>query len=79
MASNWKHLKTVIDSDPFELEGLNIWEHEWKSTGKSINIRDPLYSQDYTFNVFEISDGTKVIRFAAGEYSNCVWGIYQEG
>ncbi|PHR31048.1 MAG: hypothetical protein COA38_08880 [Fluviicola sp.] len=78
MNENWKHIKTIIDSEPYEINGLNIWDYEWKRTGNSIDIKDPNYGQDYSFTVYEISDGTKTSKFAAGEFSNCAWGIYME-
>lgn len=78
MNKNWKHIKTIIDSEPYEIKGLNIWDFEWERTGESIKIKDPNYGQDYTFNVYQISHKSEVIRFSAGEFSNCVWGIYLE-
>lgn len=79
-ASNkWEHIKTVVDGDRFEINGLNIWDNEWKDTGERIQIKDPLYAQDFTFTVYEISKGETTAKFAAGEFSNCVWGIYLKG
>ena len=78
MNAIWKHIKTVIDGDRFEINGLNIWDYAWVETGEKINIKDPLYVQNYTMSIFEIHKENITIRFAAGEFSNCVWGIYQE-
>lgn len=74
----WKHLKTITDGEPFSMQGLDIWSHAWKDTGVKIPIKDPMYSQDYNFSVFEITDGQTTVNFAAGEFSNSVWGIYVE-
>ena len=74
MNENWKHIKTIIDSEPYEINGLNIWDYAWKGTGSSIDIKDPIYRQDYSFNLYLISDGTKTSKFAAGEFSNYVMG-----
>lgn len=76
MSENWKHIKTIIDSEPFEINGFNIWDFNWKETGQSIKIKDPNYGKDYVFEIFEISNNKETVRFAAGEFSNCVWGIY---
>lgn len=76
MKSKWKHIKTVIDSEPFEINGMNIWDYEWSSTNDSIQVKDPLYGQVYIFKVYEISSKANRVKFAAGEFSNCVWGIY---
>jgi hypothetical protein len=78
MNKNWKHLKTIIDSERFEINGMNIWGYDWHQTNESICIKDPLYSQEYIFSVYEISNGIKTVRFAAGEFSNCIWSIYTE-
>lgn len=78
MNGNWKHIKTIADSEPFHLDGLNIWDFEWQSTGQSIKIIDPSYGQEFTFNVYQISNDSEEVRFSAGEFSNCVWGIYIE-
>ena len=45
MNSNWKHIKTIVDSEPFELNGLNIWDFQWERTGNYIKIKDPNYGQ----------------------------------
>jgi len=76
MNENWTHIKTIADGDAFEINGLNIWNFKWIDTRQSINIKDPNYGQDYVFGIYEITNDNKTIRFAAGEFSNCVWGIY---
>jgi len=73
---NWEHIKTLVDGERFEINGMNIWNSEWKNTGERIQIKDPLYGKDYTFTVYEIMNEEASITFAAGEFSNCVWGIY---
>ncbi|UTW64606.1 hypothetical protein KFE98_00445 [bacterium SCSIO 12741] len=78
MDENWKHIKTVLDSESFEVKGLNIWDLEWKTTGESIKIKDPKYGQCYTFSVYQITRGSETVRFSAGEFSNNIWGIYIE-
>ena len=77
MSKKWNHQKTIVDGDKFEINGLNIWDYKWAITGEKISVKDPLYGKQYAFNVFEIENKNKKISFAAGEFSNCVWGIYQ--
>jgi len=76
MNISWKHVKTIVDGEPFLVSGINIWEYEWKDTGRGINILDPLYGQPYTLPIYEISTDEQTITFATTEFSNCVWGIY---
>lgn len=72
----WHFYRSVIDGEEFRIDGLNIWDHEWKRSGENISVKDPIYQQDHVMSVYEIHEGRKVIRFAAGEFSNLVWGIY---
>jgi len=75
---NWKHSKTIVDGEKYEISGVNIWSYPWIDTGEKIKLKDPLYSQNFTFNVYRIENGEINIEFAAGEFSNCVWGIYEK-
>lgn len=74
--SKWEHIRTIVDGEQFDIEGLNIWDSDWKDTGERIQIKDPLYGQDFTFSVYEIVKGRTTAKFAIGEFSNCVWGGY---
>lgn len=78
MIPNWKHIKTLTDGEKYEISGINIWQHDWIDTGEKICLKDPLYSQNYIFNVYRIENTKNNIEFAAGEFSNCIWGIYQK-
>ncbi|HOZ75170.1 MAG TPA: hypothetical protein PLI38_07950 [Flavobacterium sp.] len=73
----WIHKKTIFDSEKYEINGINIWDFRWDSTGKKITVKDPLYGQSYSFNIYKIKTANFEITFVAGEFSNCVWGIYQ--
>jgi hypothetical protein len=72
----WKHKATIFDGEKFEIQGLNIWDFEWKSTNKKINLKDPLYGKKYCFEIYKIENTDIEIMFAAGEFSNNVWAIY---
>jgi hypothetical protein len=78
MGNAWKHLTTLVDGERYYINGLNIWDHKWISTGERISVQDPVYGQVYSMRVYEIISGIETIRFAAGEFSNCIFGIYQE-
>jgi hypothetical protein len=79
MKTVWRFEKTIVDGDEYKINGINIWDFKWEETGEKIKIKDPLYSQSYTFNVFKIQNDNIEILFAAGEFSNCIWGIYLKG
>lgn len=73
---NFNRNAVITDGQRFEINGLNIWEYRWLSTGEKIEVKDPTYGRKYTFTVYEISTDNRVVTFAAGEYSNSIWGIY---
>ncbi|MDD5270938.1 MAG: hypothetical protein PHE80_07115 [Candidatus Omnitrophica bacterium] len=73
----WEFLGTSVDSTSFMINGIDVWKHKWKKASEpKAEVKDPLYKQDFSFEVYEIEDGDKRIEFAAGEFSNCVWGFY---
>jgi hypothetical protein len=73
----WKFSKAITEGEPFFINGVNIWTKQWEDTGEKISIKDPIYNQDYSFEVYEISNEGSKLRFSAGEFSNNVWGIYE--
>ena len=74
-AKTWQHEITGPDGNVM-LFGVNIFEYEWKETGKSVRVRHPLYSQEDKFPVYTVDINGQEQEFAAGEFSNCVWGFY---
>ncbi|WP_163322600.1 hypothetical protein [Draconibacterium mangrovi] len=78
MSSNWKHIKTVPDGFKFKIKKLNVWDYDWIATNQRVIVKDPLYGQEYCMTIYEIHHNEKVIEFAAGEFSNCMWGFYQK-
>ncbi len=58
------------------LFGVRIFDYEWKSARRSIEVRNPLYHQAFTFRVYTVRIGGEERCFAAGEFSSCVWGFY---
>jgi hypothetical protein len=64
---------------PFAVDGLDVWKHRWTDTGKRAQVVDPHYQRELTFEVYEIRRPSKVVTFAAGEFSNGMWGFYAKG
>lgn len=71
----WRHETTGVDGNTI-LFGVNIFDYQWGETGRSVNVRDPLYRQDYMFPVYNVVINEQTHEFAAGEFSQCVWGFY---
>lgn len=57
------------------LFGVRIFDYEWESARRSIEVRDPLHHQVFTFRVYTVRIGGEKRCFAAGEFSSCVWGF----
>lgn len=71
----WQHEITGVDGNTI-LFGINIFDYKWNDTGKKVVVSDPLYGQKYNFSVYKVFIDGKEYEFAAGEFSNCIWGFY---
>ena len=72
----WSFVAVVPDGQPLKIEGIDVWKHKWADTGERVDVQDPQYHQKFTLHVYAIRDAEKVVSFAAGEFSNCMWGFY---
>lgn len=75
MSEIWQHEITGVDGNTL-LFGVNIFDYEWKDTKEFVKVSDPLYGQEYSFNIYTVVISGQEYKFAAGEFSNCVWGFY---
>ncbi|MCD7992726.1 MAG: hypothetical protein LUK37_13510 [Clostridia bacterium] len=71
----WQFEKSGADGN-VQLFGVNIFDYHWETTGKRAAVTDPLYGQEFIFNIYTVVIGGDKKEFAAGEFSNCVWGFY---
>lgn len=74
----WKFVNIVIDGQPVNVNGVNPWDYEWHLMDEEpIMVPHPSYpNQTHKMWIYEIKTDTKIVMFAAGEFSNCVWGFY---
>jgi hypothetical protein len=74
----WNCVGVVSDSSPIAFGGIdNVWTHKWIRIPDAVaEVVDPHYQQARRFAVYEITVDGNAVRFAAGEFSNCVWGFY---
>jgi hypothetical protein len=77
-ADNWKFIGSAIEGQLFRINGINIWDYKWTSSEIKVNFLDPIYEQQFSFNIYEIESNGMKIKFAAGEFSNLIYGFYQE-
>ena len=73
----WQFKISGIDGNT-ELFGVNIFKYNWKSTGERVEVTDPLYGRSHLLYVYTVKIHKEEYKFAAGEFSNCVWGFYVE-
>jgi hypothetical protein len=77
MEQAWQFACSSNEGEAFQIGGLNVWEQGWQVVpGQEARINDPVYGQEFIFRVFAIQDGEDKLEFAAGEFSNGVWGFY---
>jgi hypothetical protein len=72
----WKFVGVVPDGRKLKIRGVNVWSQKWKATSETAYVNDPLYKKPFTFQVYTIINNGEVIKFAAGEFSNAMWGFY---
>lgn len=75
--TKWECKSVIFDEEDFFIKGINIWNHKWELTKNKINVKDPMYKKSYRADVFNIQFNQLIVEFAAVEFSNNVWGIYQ--
>lgn len=78
MKNYWAHFGTCIEGEPFVIDKIDVWKHKWVRTEATAEVTDPMYGQEYLFDVYSINVADHHIEFAAGEFSNAVWGFYTE-
>jgi hypothetical protein len=75
----WKYVGSCFDGLPLEIDGINVWKYRWNIVEPtSVHVMDPRYGLKFRFGVYEIVAEGNSVRFAAGEFSNGVWGFYSE-
>jgi hypothetical protein len=76
----WRFVSIGVEGADMSLEGVNPWMHErqWIRTGEGpITVAHPNYpAERHLMYVYELVFPDRRIRFAAGEFSNGVWGFY---
>lgn len=72
---SWKYQTSGIEGNVI-LFGVNIFDYQWIETGKKAKITEPLYQQKFVFPIYKVVINDVEYKFAAGEFSNLVWGFY---
>ena len=75
----WSCVGVNYDDKEFVVDGINLWGCTWEEIlDEEAEVKDPLYGKAFTFPIFTATDAGKTVRFAAGEFTTGVWGIFTE-
>lgn len=74
----WEFLGVSYAEQPFLIDGIDVFRHEWQRVeGARAAVTEPRYGQHFEFPVYRVTAEGRTIEFAAGEFSNSVWGLYR--
>lgn len=72
----WRFVSIGFEGEVVNVDGANLWREEWRSLHERICVPHPSYpGERHTMFVYELAKSPSV-RFAAGEFSNGVWGFF---
>ena len=76
----WRFLHVGFEGDQVELDGVRLWGVDWGRSQGRIVVAHPSYpDQRHLMWIYRIPTERGVVAFAAGEFSNGVWGFFMRG
>jgi len=74
----WRFVSIGFEGDPVDVgAGVNPWRATWLSLYRRIVVAHPQYPQQrHSMDTYQIAGSDPPIVFAAGEFSNGVWGFF---
>ena len=78
VSSGWEFVGIVFDGDPILIEGASPWSAGWHRVGEDpVTVAHPSYPwQRHEMSVYKLAGSDPAVYFAAGEFSNTVWGFF---
>lgn len=73
--TNWK-FETAGPDGACRLFGVNIFKYPWHDCGETARVTDPRHGVEKVFHVYAAEIDGVSRRFAAGEFSNGIFGFY---
>jgi hypothetical protein len=74
----WAFVSIGFEGGDVDLDGVNPWSSTWVRLGERITVAHPSYpAQRHTMLTYEVPGPDGPVVFAAGEFSNGVWGIFR--
>ena len=73
----WRFVSIGFDGQSTDVGGVDPWTVTWTPTHGRIVVAHPSYPDErHVMLTYEVAGSTPPIVFAAGEFSNGVWGFY---
>jgi hypothetical protein len=73
----WRFLTASPEGRGCMVDGIDVWKHKWQPIrGEKAIVKDPHYGQIFRFSIYFIDLPDRRVVFAAGEFSNSIWGFY---
>jgi hypothetical protein len=74
----WRLVSIGLEGEPVDLgSGVDPWTVSWTSTHGRIVVAHPSYPRErHEMFTYEVAASDPPIVFAAGEFSNGVWGFF---
>ena len=77
LTPGWKFLDASTEGEDLQIAGISVWAHKWRqASAEPVIVQDPHHGQIFRFHAYEITIGSQRAVFAAGEFSNGIFGFY---
>lgn len=75
--AGWRFVSIGFEGDPVIVRGIDLWKASWVSKDGRITVAHPSYPWQRHPMFTYVAAGTEPpLFFAAGEFSNGVWGFF---
>lgn len=76
--AGWRSVHVGFTNDGLRLGGRDVWAEGWRATAEPpVHLPHPAHPAEiHRYAIQEIGNGPAIVRFAAAELSNGVWGFY---
>jgi hypothetical protein len=74
----WRDVHVGERNSRFRLQGIDVWREEWRwMDAKTIELPNPLDErQRCRYQICEVGDPRRPVRFAVGELPGGLWSFY---
>jgi hypothetical protein len=79
ISPGWEFVHIGFEGDVLQIGGLNPWTVEWGQSVGRITVAHPQHpGQRHSLDIYRVVDSSgRPVMFAAGEFSNGVWGFFR--